>query len=568
MKKGRSLRRGINLIVLCLWLIIFVMQSVYIIALYHKTHAEAQATFEKSMEAAHSVLERKVQAGEQLSKLVANDMEIAEYFQCNDAQRRQTMWNTVTALLQSTYLIAAEQYCALSFDPSLRLIDASGGVNTDLVQAAREAYAFYAEKEESLVFYMPSDTTFNDMFFFLFYDIKIPSANYIGMDFLGTIAVAGKVNQIEFMRQAGFSENVRLVLRYNGTDGVEVVLMPGVAKESHAHFLWKQSINTTNWRMECSSYADTYIPEGFVLILMEIIFMSALFFGMQRFINSNIFSPLYKISDFLQQYSLTQKNKRIHLQNQTEIGRVADKIDEMIDDTEQLSRRMMQTQQKLYESEIAQKEASLYALQSQLNPHFMYNTLDCICGIANVSGVPQIADVAVALAKMLRYGLSEKMTVPLYEEIEIVKNYLSIMEVRRPNFFTTEYVISEEAEALPCPKMLLQPIIENTFKHGFNTYVENARIVISAKVEDDGLVISIFDNGRGIAKEKAAAIQQSLDTLEHTYYIPEKGAVHIGLINIQNRIRLKYGNEYGLLMESEEGKFTKIILRLPKHPTA
>ena len=238
-------------------------------------------------------------------------------------------------------------------------------------------------------------------------------------------------------------------------------------------------------------------------------------------------------------------------------------IDEMIERIESLSRHIVQTQQRLYESEIAQKDASLYALQAQLNPHFMYNTLDCICGIANVSGTPQIADVAVALATMLRYSLSGKTIVPLTEEIEIVKNYLSIMEVRHPNFFTAELNISPEAEELMCPKMLLEAIMENTFKDGFVPRTKNAHIVISANADTDRLIITIFDNGKGFPKETLSELLSNFKQLNNSFYLPSNNSTHIGLINIQSRIRLNHGKDYGLNIESEEGKFSKIILNLP-----
>ena len=360
----------------------------------------------------------------------------------------------------------------------------------------------------------------------------------------------------------GLDKKVRLVLRFNGDEETDVELIPGL-EESSNYFYKTQNVDSSNWGLCGSATLNTPISSGSILLIAETIFMSALSLVIQLYIKRNVFSPLYQISDFLNNYPLTKKKLHLNLQNDTEIGIIANKIDEMTERIEALSRHIVQTQQRLYESEIAQKDASLYALQAQLNPHFMYNTLDCICGIANVSSTPQIADVAVALATMLRYSLSCKTIVPLMEEIEIVKNYLSIMEVRHPNFFTAEFNISPEAEELMCPKMLLQPIIENTFKHGFVPRTKNAHIVISANVDTNRLIITIFDNGKGFPKETLSELLNNFKQLNNSFYLPSNNSTHIGLINIQSRIRLNYGQDYGLNIESEEGKFSKIILNLP-----
>lgn len=563
MKAQKSLRNGINFIFLSVWLIIFIMQMIYIYTLYRKALSDTQTSFENSMVSIHGVLEQKIHIATHIGKSISSDTNAMEYFLCDDTRNCQALWQSLITPLQEAYAITSEQFYALSFRGEQTPENISGGTGPQLIQAAYKAYTAFKTNNERLAFISVEDTPFADMFFFLFYDIKTPDTDSVDIKRLGTFVIAGKINKAEYIRQLGIDEKSKLVLRYGEDEATDVVLMSGLSNDS-TRFSWKQGVENTNWFLCGSTAADTPIPAGLVLLVAETVFMSILFLVMQQYIRINIFAPLYKISDFLKRYTLTQKNKRIHLQNHTEIGGVADKIDKMIDGIEYLSRRIMQTQQKLYESEIAQKDASLYALQAQLNPHFMYNTLDCICGIAHVSDVPQIADVTVALAKMLRYSLSEERTVPLRREIEIIKNYLTIMEVRRPNYFTAEFHISAEAENALCPKMLLQPIVENTFKHGFNTHAENARIVVTAKLETDCFIISIFDNGRGIPKEKLSSILSEFAAMNHSFYTTSGDSPHIGLINIQNRILLNYGENFGLHLESEEGKFTEVVLRLPK----
>ena len=499
MKSKKSLRNGINLIFLIVWLIIFMIQIVYIYTMYRKSVNDTQATFSNTMISAHAALEKKIHTATQLSKVISNDIKTIEYFQCADENQRKILWQNTIEPLQVAYNMTAEQFYAFSFDPSKNLIASSDSPSLQLVYAVHETYEAFKTNNEPLSFYSISDTPFTDMFFFLFCDITTPDPDHVGIKNLGTIAIAGRINKDELIRQIGLNEKIKLAFRYCHDEKTDVVLTSGTSDTEQ--LFWEESVSDTNWNLYGCSDIDTPITTGIILLALETMFMSGLFVLMQQFVKKNIFIPLNKISEFLKHYSLTQKNQRINLHNKTEIGNVADKIDEMVGSIETLSRSIIETQQKLYESEIAKKDASLYALQAQLNPHFLYNTLDCICGIANVFNAPLIPDITSALAKMLRYNLSEGNDVPLIREIELVKNYLTIMEARRPDCFTTEFHINSETENLIVPKMLLQPIIENIFIHGLDDYIHDARIIISAKSENNYLLITISDNGCGISED-------------------------------------------------------------------
>lgn len=562
MNSKKSLRNGINMIFLSVWLIIFVLQIIYIYTLYRKTVNDTQIQFYSCMDSTYGILEKKINTGKQIAKFISNDSLTFSFFQCNDAQQCQILWNSIITPVKNTYDITSERFYALCFNNEQELIASSDDADLQLIHAARDALGAFKLNTENINFYTTSNSPFSNMLFFSFYDIKLPDINSVGTKHIGTIVVAGKVNTEELLRQSGLSRQVRLSLRNDKSEENNIILTQGLSDEQQ--LFWERNISSTKWYLCGSSNVETPISTGIILLIAETGFMTILFVLMQKFVKRSIFVPLYKISDFLEDYSITKKNKRIDLKNQTEIGNVADKIDKMVDDIEQLSHRIIQTQQKLYESEIAQKDAKLYALQAQLNPHFMYNTLDCICGIANISNVPLIPDITVALAKMLRYNLSEGSDVPLSREIELIKNYLTIMEIRRPDCFTAEFHISAEAENLLCPKMLLQPIVENIFMHGFDDYyIQDAHIIISAESKNDCLLITIFDDGCGIPKEKQASVIHSLETDDYSFYFSTDGSNHIGLLNIQNRIKLEYGNDFGLNIESEEGEFTKVTLKLP-----
>lgn len=562
MNAKKSLKNGINIIFVSIWLIIFVMQIIYIYTLYRKSVNDAHSQFLEYMDSAYNVLERKIHTATRISETITKDPQTFNFFQCTETEQQQKYWESVITPVKNIYDIASEKFYIFCFNPEQELIASSDDANLQLIHASRDAFSAFKSNNIKLNFYTTSNTPFTDILFFSFYDIKISDVNTVGTRHLGTVVLVGTINNEEFLRQAGINRQIKFTLQYGGDTENGIILTPGVSGETQ--LFWQKSIETTNWYLCGSSNVDTPISTGIILLIAETIFMTILFLLMQTFVKRSIFVPLYKISNFLDDYSITKKNTRIDLKNQTEIGNVANKIDTMVDNIENLSHHIVQTQQKLYESEIAQKEAELYALQAQLNPHFLYNTLDCICGIANVFKVPLIPDITSALAKMLRYNLAGGHEVSLLQEIELVKNYLTIMDARRPDCFTAEFHISADTENLLCPKMLLQPIIENVFMHGFDDYIQNALITVSAELKNDCLLITIFDNGCGISEEKQAFIIHSFESIDYSVYFSSKQSGHIGLLNIQSRIKLNYGDNFGLNIESKENEFTKITIKLPK----
>lgn len=566
MSTRKNLRNGIQFIFFSIWFIIFTIQIVYIHTSYKRTLSDQYTSFANSMASAHSLFEKKIQTSAQLSKSFVYNPSTVEYFRCSDPQRRQILWSNLIAPLQYIFENPLEKYNAVAFDRDNGILNLTNNADSQLSDFAMQALIKYNRTKTPLIICSTDNSAFESVYFFYFSEITIPSTSSIQIDRFGTFAIAGKINKSDLILQSALPHNTALTVYDKLEDSMSFLSTPELSAK-HNRFSWKQSIYDSKWILRGELITKTSLSASIILLAVETLFMSLLFLFMNQYIKHTLVSPLYKISNFLNSYTIVQKGKRLQLKSNTEIGDIADKINNMISTNEQLSRRIVQTQQQLYESELAKKDASLYALQAQLNPHFMYNTLDCICGIANLNNVPLIADATVALSRMLRYNLSQEKTVPLMQEIEMLKNYLTIMGIRRPNFFTTEFNIAPEAENIHCLKSILQPLLENTFKYGFCGNVENAHIIIDAHIADSCLVIRVSDNGHGIPKEKADSIKEQLSTKDFSLYTQAEGKIHIGLINIQNRIRLNYGNDYGLSINSVENEFTEITVKLPARNT-
>lgn len=217
-------------------------------------------------------------------------------------------------------------------------------------------------------------------------------------------------------------------------------------------------------------------------------------------------------------------------------------------------------QQTLQRNTERMRQAQISSLQAQINPHFLYNTLDAIKWLSvDMNGIANpIEKYIVMLEQILRASLnSYNNIIPFKTELSLTQSYLKLMHLRYQNRFSVQYDIAEDLGNYSTVKFILQPIIENSIKHGFANITEGGIIRISAKREGELICIRIADNGCGIAPDRLAELQTALR--EETF---EPGG-HIGLLNVNARIRLLYGDAYGISIESTPGAGTECTLRFP-----
>ena len=250
----------------------------------------------------------------------------------------------------------------------------------------------------------------------------------------------------------------------------------------------------------------------------------------------------------------------IHLEGYEEIRVVGDAVNQMLRKIRSLTEADLRRNRELYQSQIYAKQMEISYLRSQINPHFLYNTLDTMCGFAYSRNEPELAELAKALGAIFKYCIKGKDIVPLKDELKIVKSYVFIQSTRFPDRFSTGYSIDEKYLAVFVPKMILQPLVENAITHGIEGKREKCHLEISVGEDNGALLICIIDDGSGIRESRLEELQAQLSgepSCEQT------GASHIGIANVHNRIRLLYGEEYGISIESRENTGTKVIVRLP-----
>ena len=204
-----------------------------------------------------------------------------------------------------------------------------------------------------------------------------------------------------------------------------------------------------------------------------------------------------------------------------------------------------------------QKNAEYKALQAQINPHFLYNTLETMSSIARRRNCAEVSDMCLALSSMFRYSMGVKEgIVPLQKEVEHIRNYLYVMTTRMQNDIDIRLNIRSEHMMKYIPKLTLQPVVENSLKHGLSGIRGDKRLYISSHDAGESIVIEIEDNGKGMDADE---INKWLNKNDK-----EEQKESIGLRNIHRRLQLVFGMQYGLKVESND-EYSKVCIVIPQN---
>jgi len=220
----------------------------------------------------------------------------------------------------------------------------------------------------------------------------------------------------------------------------------------------------------------------------------------------------------------------------------------------------------IYKEQITRKEAELKALQSQINPHFLFNTLESINWMGQLNNVPEISDIVSDLSTLLEASIGrDDRLITIEEEFMYIDKYIALLKRRFEDKITLSKEVDPQVLYVKIPRLLIQPLIENAVYHG----VENSRgkgiITLTANIQDDLIVIEVIDNGNGISAEDLLKLKKGLDMDNDTYFksLSNKKNKSIGIDNVNRRIKLFYGENYGIEIESKLNIYTKVSVTLP-----
>ncbi|MEC0226455.1 cache domain-containing sensor histidine kinase [Paenibacillus alba] len=241
------------------------------------------------------------------------------------------------------------------------------------------------------------------------------------------------------------------------------------------------------------------------------------------------------------------------LNRRDEIGKLNNSFNQMVEELHRMKNVVFMAEVREYQNQLLLKDSELKSLQAQIKPHFLYNTLNVIVCIAEVHGVDEIVHVSQALSKMFKYSISGSPVTTLEEEIEHLKAYLSIVQVRFPNRFEVQVQVDPELMDIQVLKLICQPVVENCVKHAFLGKEGPGQILVSVKAENGNLIFHFKDDGIGMGPDQLRKFQKQQQP---------KQDKHIGLANVQLRLQMVYGDRFAMNIKSEvnEGTCVEIVL--------
>ncbi|MFD0712259.1 sensor histidine kinase [Paenibacillus sp. GCM10027626] len=275
-------------------------------------------------------------------------------------------------------------------------------------------------------------------------------------------------------------------------------------------------------------------------------------------LSSLITKPIIDLSKTMRKSKfLNLVSAKKHLERSDEIGALYSMYNKMIQDINSYIKDS-------YQNKLITLDSQMKALEAQVNSHFLYNTLESINSIAEIEEVESIVVMTKALGDMFRYSIkTESELVAIEDELAHVNNYLTIQKIRYEEKIDFRFEIEEGVSSYRVLKLILQPIIENALYHGLEGTNNKGTVTVKVYRSNEQILFEIADDGIGMAPEQLQELQTLLDAPPAFSELGRRDKQSIGLKNVHSRISLYYGSEYGLTLESEQGKGTKVFVNVP-----
>lgn len=332
-------------------------------------------------------------------------------------------------------------------------------------------------------------------------------------------------------------------------------------------YMINQTSQSGYWSVVGNVYPSAYSREvqaATNVMIMIAFIMSSYLCLTGCLIYKGIASPIELIIHFMNNYGNYYNKQRLSITGTNEIAQISISVNAMLDNLQKMTRKIVNTQERLYDTELLKKQAELTALQIQMNPHFLYNTLDCIKGIALVRKVSEIAEIANSMSKILKYSIKSEDVVFVKQEISSIKDYLKIIQIRHQNRFEINVNVEDSINDFQIPKMILQPIVENAIFYGLERSSKSGILWIEGRRDENTLRFVVENTGVSITNEKVEELMRAFENSINA----DKGVMFsqkssIGLMNINKRIKLLYGESFGISINRRIEGGTKVTVKVP-----
>lgn len=300
------------------------------------------------------------------------------------------------------------------------------------------------------------------------------------------------------------------------------------------------------WRLNIATYV--------IVFLLLIMFMATFY--------SRLLRPIKALMEFVRNYPKKGRQSRFAIRYYNEIGVLGGSLNQMLDDIDALSQSIQSAQKQMYETEISKNRMELAVYRHQINPHFLYNTLECIRGVALYNKVYDLAEITSSLSSMYRYSVKGDNAVTISDEIVHLKQYAIIIQFRFRGKIQIQIEADEQLYNKPALKMLLQPLVENAVFHGLEKKLSSGIAVVTIRsVGEHKIQYVIKDDGIGIEADKLRQLRASWQQFRLVGQAETKESSQgIGLTNIYRRLKLYYGNAASMEIDSAIDQGTTVAI--------
>lgn len=548
---------------LFLWASLFVIVICSVLAyifLYGNINNAKKSAINSVCYSSDRIITEHMEAITDAETILHIDRDIQEFLNEANGDIAEVLKVDAADSIQSTVNVKGRGMGAVLFEGRGNTSVLSCNANSEEEEVINNLYRRYKENyDNNLFMYRFDNSLYPEIYICHFKPVIYHSLQCVDSYEVGTMAVFSKANIYELKNNV-INNSVMNVKLTNNKTGDYVILVDNTDGKAGAGTIQVQRVDHTDWYVEAELFdivgvnvLSPFVVLSIVLLVILLLYVLLL----KRSIRVLVDTPVTRISNYLEEFMLSKSDRtKLETVKIEEFDDILQYINELFDRVSEQARLVVKTQQQMYEKELFATEQTLYMNQLQINPHFLFNTLNTITQMCNAKGLDEVTAITHGIAEIFRYSTEGDYKATLDEEIYIALKYVKIFNSRYGCEFKCELDIEDELYEFEVMKMILQPLIENSFKHGGIANIEKPVIKISAYREDEYVIISVSDNGNGIPYEQLKVINSDLCAGNTK---KDKG---IGLLNVNKRLKIYYGNESGLEITSKLGEYTKIMIKI------
>lgn len=348
------------------------------------------------------------------------------------------------------------------------------------------------------------------------------------------------------------------IIASRGNNGLEE-LDRSMMRSTDEFYVKVRSVRMDGWKVVSripESEMNSSMDDGKKFVTIAYVLAFALLILLVWFCYKRFVGPLHQVDLFIQKI-VDRPEQRMEIGREDEIGTVVQSLNHMLDARQKMNQEIQESQRRMYEAEIAKKQLQVLAYRNQINPHFLYNTFECICSMALCYEVDDIAEITMALSKVFRFAVKGENIVSVEEEVSYIREYAKIIDYRFMGKIDVDIEMEDAVKEKRVIKLMLQPLVENAVFHGLEQKLEDGEVNVSIHMHgEDHIMFVVEDNGCGIEPARLVWMRDNLDSRP-------TGQKGIGVANIYQRLKLFYGDDVVFQIESRQGEGTRITIIIP-----